>query len=145
MTNYLGAGYGEHGRADQQTSCDSTGSSNTSTSYYRAEPLFITGNKARDAAIGEPRIRAGEIIGSRFWKLRNGILESAFVSYTWRSGIFERSSFIPMKDQNLGYHALGNNFGYHAFREADQRGINVHPLVAFRYWLRGHVGRSRRA
>jgi hypothetical protein len=135
MTNYLGAGYGEHRRADPQTSCDSTGSSNTS--HHRAEPLFITGNKARDAAIGEPRIRAGEIIGWRFWKLRNGILESAFVSYAWRPGVFERSSFMPMKDQNLGYHALGNNFGYHAFKEADQAECEASTYI---HWWPSVIG-----
>jgi hypothetical protein len=63
MTNYLGAGYGEHRRADAQPSRDSAGSSNSA--HHRTEPLFITGNKARDAALGEPRIRAGEIIGCR--------------------------------------------------------------------------------
>jgi len=113
MTNDLGASYGKHRRADPQASCDSAGLSNTS--HHRAEPFFITGNKASDAAIGEPRIRAGEIIGWRFWKLGNGLLESSFVSYTWRPGVFERSSFRPM-----GHHAHGNNFGYHAYKEQDQ-------------------------
>jgi hypothetical protein len=90
MMSDLGVGYGEHRRADAQTSCDSAGSSDTG--HHRTEPLFITGNKARDAALGEPRIRAGEIIGWRFWKLRNGLLYSVFVAYTWRPGVFERSS-----------------------------------------------------
>src|SRR5262249_44455426 len=118
MTNYLGANYGEHRRADPQTSCDSIGSSNTS--HHRAEPLLITGNKTRDAAIGEPRIRAGEIIGWRFWKLHCGLLQSVFVSYTWRPGIFERSSFQPPGYQNSGHQACDHNFGYHAFKDKDQ-------------------------
>ncbi|MGA7100401.1 MAG: hypothetical protein WB019_09045, partial [Pseudolabrys sp.] len=42
-----------------------------------------SGNKTRDAALGGPRIRAGEIIGWRFWKLCNGLLHSVIVSYTW--------------------------------------------------------------
>src|SRR5262245_28250704 len=90
MTNYLGAGYGEHRRADAQTSCDPAGASDTS--YHRTEPLFITGNKTRDAALGEPGIRAGEIIGWRCWRLYDGLLQSVFVSYTWHPGVFERSS-----------------------------------------------------
>src|SRR4029453_1676012 len=90
MTSDLGAGYGEHRRADAQTSCDSSGSSNTG--HHRTEPLLITGDKTRDAAIGESRIRAGEIIGWRFWKLRNGLLYSVFVPFTWRPGVFGRQS-----------------------------------------------------
>ena len=105
MTSELGVGYGEHRRADAQTSCDSAGSSNTG--HHRTEPLLITGNKTRDAALGEPRIRAGEIIGWRFWKLCNGLLHSVIVPYTWYPGVFERS--------NGGY-----NPGYHAFRDKEQ-------------------------
>jgi hypothetical protein len=82
MTRDLGAGYGEHRRADAQTSCDSAGSSDPG--HPRTEALLITGDKVRDAALGEPRIRAGEIIGWRFWKLRNGLLYRVFVAYTWR-------------------------------------------------------------
>ena len=112
MTSYLlGAGYGEHRRADAQTSCDPAGSSDTG--YHRTEPLFITGDKTRDAALGEPRIRAGEIIGWRVWRLGNGLLRSAAVSYTWRPGVFERSSIQPG-----GYHF--HNPGYHAFRQKEQ-------------------------
>jgi hypothetical protein len=81
--------YGEHRRADAQTSCDSAGSSDPG--HRRTQPLLIT-NKTRDAALGEPRIRAGEIIGWRFWKLSHGLLYSVFVSYTWHPGVFERSS-----------------------------------------------------
>jgi hypothetical protein len=105
MTSYLGANYGEHRRADAKTSCESAGSSDTG--HHRAEPLLITGNKTRDAALGEPRIRAGEIIGWRFWKLCNGLLHSVIVPYTWYPGVFERS--------NGGY-----NPGYHAFRDKEQ-------------------------
>jgi hypothetical protein len=109
MTSDLEADYGEHRRADAQTSCDSAGSSDTG--HHRTEPLLITGNKARDAALGEPRIRAGEIIGWRFWKLRNGLLYSVFISYTWHPGVFERSS---------SKHGGFKNPGYHAFKDIEQ-------------------------
>jgi hypothetical protein len=109
MTSYLGAYYGEHRRADAQTSCDPAGSSDTG--HHRADPLLITGNKTRDAALGEPRIRAGEIIGWRFWKLCNGLLHSVFVPYVWQPGVYERSS-----SKFCGY----NNLGYHAFRNKEQ-------------------------
>src|SRR5262245_63397299 len=89
-TNYLGADYGEHRRADAQTSCDSVGSSDPG--HHRTQPLLITGNKTRDAALGEPRIRAGEIISWRVWNLCNGLLSSVFVPYTWYTAVFERSS-----------------------------------------------------
>jgi hypothetical protein len=82
----------------------------------RAEPLFITGNQTRDAALGEPRIRAGEIIGWRFWRLSNGFLESVFVSYTWRPGVFERSSSRPQRDHDSRRY---ENAGYHAFRDIE--------------------------
>jgi hypothetical protein len=72
MMSDLGVDYGEHRRADAQTSCDSAGSSDPG--HHRTEPLFITGNKARDAALGEPRIRAGEIIGWRFENHATGFL-----------------------------------------------------------------------
>ena len=52
---------------------------------------------------------------------------------------------MPMKDQNLGYHALGNKLRLSRIqgsRPSGVRGINVDPLVAFRYWLRGHVGNT---
>jgi hypothetical protein len=104
MMSYLGADYGEHRRADAQTSCDSAGSSDTS--HHRTEPLLITGDKTRDAALGAPRIRAGEIIGWRFWKLRNGLLYSVFVPYTWRPGVFERSSSKQSGFKNPGYYAF---------------------------------------
>ena len=104
MTSYLGADHGEHRRADAQTSCDSAGSSDTG--HHRTEPLLITGNKTRDAALGEPRIRAGEIIGWRFWKLCNGLLHSVIVSYTWHPGVFERSSSKLRRFKNPGYHAF---------------------------------------
>ena len=109
MTSYLGVNYGEHRRADAQTSCDSTGSSDTR--YHRAEPLLVTGDKTTDAALGKPRIRAGEIIGWRFWKLWNGLLRSVFVPYVWQPGVCERSS-----SKCCGY----NNLGYHAFRDKEQ-------------------------
>ena len=109
MTSDLGANYGEHRRADAKTSCDSAGSSDTG--HHRAEPLLITGNKTRDAALGEPRIRAGEIIGWRVWKLCHGLLQSVVVSFTWHPGVFERSSC------KLYGH---NNVGYHAFRDKEQ-------------------------
>ena len=109
MRSDLGADYGEHRRADAQTSCDSAGSSDTS--HHRTEPLFITGDKTRDAALAEPRIRAGEIIGWRFWRLRNGLLNSVIVPYTWRPGVFERSS-----SKQRGF----KNPGYHAFRDKEQ-------------------------
>jgi hypothetical protein len=109
MTSDLGAGYGEYRRADAQTSCDSAGSSDPG--HHRTEPLLITGNKTRDAALGEPRIRAGEIIGWRVWNLCNGLLQSVFVSHTWHPGVFERSCA-----KRCGYH----NPGYHAFRDREQ-------------------------
>src|SRR5262245_61501086 len=118
MTSDLGAGYGEHRRADAQTSCDSAGSSDTS--YQRTKPLFITGNKTRDAALGAPRVRAGEVIGWRCWRLCNGLLNSVFVSYTWRPGIFERSSAERYLSQDRGYHPLSDNPGYHAFRDKER-------------------------
>jgi hypothetical protein len=122
MTSYLGAGYGEHRRADAQTSCDSAGSSDPG--HHRTEPLLITGNKTRDAALGESRIRAGEIIGWRFWKLCNGLLYSVYIPYTWRPGVFERS-----EDKKGGC----RNFGYHAFRDKEQaeREASAHwsPIV----------------
>src|SRR5262245_5682701 len=46
------------------------------------EPRACPGDKTKDAALGKPRIRAGEIIGWRFWKLCNGLLYSVFASYT---------------------------------------------------------------
>ena len=79
MTSYPGADYGEHRRADAQTSCDSAGSSDTG--HHRTEPLLITGNKTRDAALGEPRIRAGEIIGWRFWKLHCGFKNPGYHAF----------------------------------------------------------------
>jgi hypothetical protein len=110
MMSDLGVGYGEHRRADAQTSsCDSVGSSDTA--HHRTEPLLITGDKTRDAALGEPRIRAGEIIGWRGWALCNGLLHSVFVAYTWHPGVFERSSA-----KRCGYH----NPGYHAFKDREQ-------------------------
>ena len=103
MTSDLGANYGEHRRADAQTSCDSAGSSDTG--HHRADPLLITGNKTRDAALGEPRIRAGEIIGWRFWKLRDGLLYSVYIPHAWHPGVFERSSSKQGGFKNPGYHA----------------------------------------
>jgi hypothetical protein len=108
--SYLGADYGEHRRADAQTSCDSAGSSDPG--HYRTEPLLITGDKTRDAALGAPRIRAGEIIGWRFWKLRNGLLYSVFVPYTWRPGVFERSSSKQSGFKNPGYHCRRRRSGH---------------------------------
>src|SRR5262245_18503951 len=134
MTNYLGAYYGEHRRADAQTSCDSAASSDTG--QHRTEPLFITGDKTRDAALGDPRIRAGEIIGWRFWKLCNGLLDSAYIPYTWRPGVFERSSPAQIGCCNPGYHA---------FREKEQaeRKASMHvywsPLVIGFFAMWGEV------
>ena len=104
MTIYPGSGYGEHRRADAQISCDSARSSNSN--HHRTEPLFITGDKTRDAALGEPRIRAGEIIGWRFWGLCNGFLHSVIVSHVWRPGVLERASCKECGPHNLGYHAF---------------------------------------
>ena len=118
MANYRGADYGEHRRADTQTSCDSAGSSDPG--HNRADPLFITGDKTKDAALGAPRIRAGEIIGWRFWKLCNGLLYSVFASHTWRPGVFERSSPKQIEFRNLGYCKFKDNLGYHAFRDKEQ-------------------------
>jgi hypothetical protein len=100
MTSYLGAGYGEHRRADAQTSCDSAGSSDPG--HHRTKPLLITGNITRDAALGESRIRAGEIIGWRVWKLCNGFLYSVYIPYTWRPGVFERSEDKKGGCRNFG-------------------------------------------
>jgi hypothetical protein len=104
MTSDLGVNYGEHRRADAQASCDSVGSS--STGHHRTKPLFITGDKTRDAALGAPRIRAGEIIGWRYWKICNGLLHSVFVSHLWRPGVFERAICKDSGPDNLGYHAF---------------------------------------
>ena len=82
-------------------------------------PLLITGDKTRDAALGEPRIRAGEIIGWRFWKLCHGLLQSVVVSFTWHPGIFERSS-----SKYCGH----NNLGYHAFRDKVQAEHRMSPV-----------------
>ena len=113
MTSYLGADHGEHRRADAQTSGDSAGSSDTG--HYRTEPL-------RDAALGEPRIRAGEIIGWRFWKLRDGLLYSVFIPHAWHPGVFERSS-----SKQSGF----KNPGYRAFRDKEQA---VREVSAHTYW-----------
>ena len=127
MINYLGADYGAHRRTDAQTSCDSAGSSNTG--HHRTEPLLITGNKTRDAALGEPRIRAGEIIGWRFWKLCDGLLHSVFIPYTWHPGVFERSS---------ARHGGFKNPGYHAFRNKEQAERETSSIQA--YWLPCVIG-----
>jgi hypothetical protein len=108
MTSNLAADYGEHRRADAQTS-GAAGSSDRG--HHRTEPLLITGDKIRDTAFGEPRIRAGEIIGWRVWNLCNGLLHSVFVARTWHPGVFERSS-----SKRCGY----CNPGYHAFRDKEQ-------------------------
>src|SRR5262249_39546029 len=134
--SYLGVSYGENRRADAQTSCDSAGSSDPG--HHRAEPLLITGNKTRDAALGEPRIRAGEIIGWRIWRLCNGLLHSVIVSYVWRPGVFERSSSKESGSYNLGYHAFRDK------EQAEREGVQAHLRGACRYWLRRHVGRSHR-
>jgi hypothetical protein len=115
MTSDLGVGYGEHRRADAQTSCDSAGSSDTG--HHRTEPLFITGDKTRDAALGASRFRAGEIMGWRFWKLCNGLLHSVVVTYTWRPGVFERSSAEQCEFKN---YRIRDNVGFHAFRDKEQ-------------------------
>jgi hypothetical protein len=117
----LAAKYGEHRRADAQTPCDSAGSSDTG---HHRTAILITGNKTRDAALGEPRIRAGEIIGWRVWKLRNGLLHSVIIPYTWRPGVFERSSC----QKGGGYYNY--NPGYHAFRHQEQAEREA-PMLAF--------------
>ena len=104
MTSHLGADDGDHRRADAQTSCDSAGSSYSA--HHRTEPLFITGDKTRDAALGQPRIRAGEIIGWRYWKLCNGLLHSVFVYHLWRPDVLERAICKDSGPDNLGYHAF---------------------------------------
>jgi hypothetical protein len=121
MTSYLGVHYGEHRRADAQTSCDSARSSDTG---HQRTSILITGNKTRDAALGEPRIRAGEIIGWRVWKLRNGLLHSVIIPYTWRPGVFERSTC----QKGGGYYNY--NPGYHAFRHQEQAEREA-PMLAF--------------
>ena len=118
MKSYPGADYGEHRRADAQTSCDSAGSSDPA--HHRTDPLFITGNKTKDAALGEPGIRAGEIIGWRFWKLYRGLLHSVFASHIWRPGVFERSSSKRLEFRHLGYCNFRDNRGYHAFTDKEQ-------------------------
>src|SRR5262245_4411522 len=114
--------YGEHRRADAQTSCYSAGSSDSDD--HRTQPLLITGNKTRDATLGEPGIRAGEIIGWRVWKLRNGLLHSVIDPYTWHPGVFERSS----SQKNGGYYDY--NPGYHAFRHKEQAEREA-PMLAY--------------
>jgi hypothetical protein len=118
MTSDLGAGYGEYRRADAQTSRDSAGSSDTGD--HRTQPLLITGDKTKDAALGQPRIRAGEIIGWRFWKLYQGLLHSVFASHIWRPGVFERSSSKRLEFRHLGYCNFSDNRGYHAFTDKEQ-------------------------
>jgi hypothetical protein len=112
------ANYGEHRRADAPASCDSAGSSDPG--HHRTEPLFITGNKTRDAALGKSRIRAGEIIGWRFWKLSHGLLHSVFVSHLWRPGVLERAIC-----KDTGPH----NLGYHAFRERESKRSARRPRI----------------
>jgi hypothetical protein len=124
MTIYPGDGHGEHRRADAQTSCDSAGSSDTG--HHRTEPLFITGNKTRDPALGEPRIGAGEIIGWRFWGLSNGLLRSVFVSHLWRPGVLERAICKDTGPYNLGYHAFKE-------REQAEREASTHQLASGRH------------
>jgi len=104
MASNSGVGYGKHRRADAQTPCYSAGSSNSA--HHRTETLFITGDKTRDAALGEPRIKAGEIIGWRFWGLRYGFLHSLIASHVWRPGVLERASCNECGPHNLGYHAF---------------------------------------
>jgi hypothetical protein len=136
MTSYPGADYGEHRRADAQTSCDSAGSCDTG--HHGTDPLLITGNKIRDAALGEPRIRAGEIIGWRIWRLCNGLLQSMIVPYIWHPGVFDRSS-----SKRVGYYNY--NPGYHAFRHQDQaeRDASLHahrsPVVTGSVAMWGEV------
>jgi hypothetical protein len=115
--SYRGVGYGEHRRADAQTSCDPAGSSDTG--YHRTDPLLITGNKTRDAAFGEPRIRAGEIIGWRIWRLCNGLLQSVIFPYIWHPDVSDRSS-----SKRLAYYN-------HAFRHKEQAERDV-PMHAFK-------------
>ena len=126
MRSDLGADYGEHRRADAQTSCDSAGSSNPG--HHRTQPLLITGDKTKDAALGAPRIRAGEIIGWRFWRLRNGLLNSVIVPYTWRPGVFERSG-----SKQRGF----KNPGYHAFRDKEQA---EHAALMYAHWWPSVIG-----
>ena len=128
MTSDLGVGYGEHRRADAQTSCDSAGSSDPG--HHRTEPIFVTGDKTTEAALGAPRIRAGEIIGWRIWRLCNGLLHSVIVSYTWYPGVFERSGI--KKDGYCNY-----NPGYHAFKDKSQAERDT-PLLA--YWSPSVIG-----
>jgi hypothetical protein len=73
----------------------------------RVAPAHHIGHPG-NAALGGPRIRAGEIIGWRVWNLYNGLLHSVFVPYIWHPGIFERSN-----SKRCGYY----NHGYHAFRD----------------------------
>ena len=127
MASYRGADYGEHRRADAQTSCDPAGSSDTG--HHRTQPLLITGNKTRDAALGEPRIRAGEIIGWRFWKLCNGLLHSVIVPYTWYPSVFERSG------GGLSHY----NPGYHAFRDKEQAEREAHMHACWNSAVIGSV------
>jgi len=119
MTSDLGVGYGEHRRTDAQTLCDSAGSSDPG--HHRTQSLVITGDKTKDAALGVPTIRAGEIIGWRFWKLYNGLLYSVFASYIWCPGVFERSSARRCEFNNVGFiYKFRDNLGYHAFRDKEQ-------------------------
>ena len=126
MRSDLGADYGEHRRADAQTSCDFAGSSNPG--HHRTQPLLITGDKTKDAALGAPRIRAGEIIGWRFWRLRNGLLNSVIVPYTWRPGVFERSG-----SKQRGF----KNPGYHAFRDKEQA---EREALMYAHWWPSVIG-----
>src|SRR5262245_38259719 len=112
VTSYLGVGHGEHRRTGATASCDSTGPSDSSD--QRTKPLLITGNKTRDATLGESRIRAGEIV---FGNYTTGLF-SVFASYVWRPGVFERSSCKQCAFQNV---AFRGNPGYHAFIDKERQ------------------------
>src|SRR5262245_13628177 len=69
-------------------------------------PSSLAAIKPETQPSESPRIRAGEIIGWRFWRLCNGLLNSVYVPYTWRPGVFERSSAAEIACCNPGYHAF---------------------------------------
>jgi len=87
-------------------------------------PSSLPATKPETQPSESPELGAGEIIGWRVWKLRNGLLHSVIIPYTWRPGVFERSSC----QKGGGYYNY--NPGYHAFRHQEQAEREA-PMLAF--------------
>ena len=82
-------------------------------------PFSLPATKPETQPLERPDLEPVKI-GWRYWKLCNGLLHSVFVSYTWRPGGFERSSAKQYGSEHLGHRPLGDNLGYHAFRDKEQ-------------------------